>query len=261
VIALVQQLERKDARDDFEVKRLARPFTVKALDDQGTFEGHGAVFNVPHQTSSFRLPAEWQDRILPGAFGATLAEHKRRGTLPVMLYMHERGNVIGAWREMEEDADGLRVKGQIEQTAKAPSGATLYGLLKMGALNAMSIGFAPTKVALDEKKKIRDIQEVELGELSIVDIPGNGSARITDVKGANPALLKRKIEEALRDAGLSREEAKAFIADGFKALRDAVAEEEETHRTDVKNALRDAAASDDVIARIKAAVAEVRSHS
>lgn len=221
---------------ELEQKRLGRPLKIKSADDQGMFEGHGAVFEELHPTSSWRLPPDWQDQILPGAFAKTLAEHKARGTLPAMLYMHERGNVIGAWREMSEDDDGLSVKGQIETTAKAPSGATLYGLLKIGALNAMSIGFTPGKVELDEKKKIRSIVELDLSELSLVDIPGIASARVTDVKNADPARLKRRIEEALRDAGLSREEAKALIADGFKALRDAAPEDSETH------ARRDAAA-------------------
>jgi HK97 family phage prohead protease len=243
---------------DLEVKRLSRPFSVKSADEQGTIEGHGAVFNELHPTSSWRLPMDWQDRIMPGAFTSTLAAHKKSGTMPVMLYMHERGNVVGAWREMEEDADGLKVKGQVAMSAKAPSGTSLYDLLKMGGLNAMSIGFVVTKSAQDEKKKIRDIQEVELGELSIVDIPGIESARISDVKTADPARLKRKIEEALRDAGLSRQEAKAFIADGFKALRDASPEEDEGK---VSTTLRDAAADDDVIKAMRALSASLRTHS
>lgn len=235
-------MERKDR--DFETKRLGRPFSVKAVDSNGTFEGHGAVFNDLHPTSSWRLPMDWQDTIAAGAFAKTLTQHRKLGALPAMLYMHDRGNVVGAWREMGEDADGLAVKGQVALTAKAPSDVTLYELLKMGALNAMSIGFSATKYELDEKKKVRTITEIELDELSIVDVPGIPAARITDVKSADPARLKRRIEEALRDAGLSREESKAFIADGFQALRDAAADEEES----TPNALRDAAAAGDMLA-------------
>jgi uncharacterized protein len=230
---------------DHETKRLRRPFSVKALDDQGLFEGHGAVFGDTHPTSSWRLPSDWNDTIAPGAFAKTLAEHKRIGSLPAMLYMHERGNVVGAWRSMIEDADGLDVKGQVSMAAKAPSDVTLYELLKMGGLNAMSIGFEPKKYELDEKKKLPTLTEIELDELSIVDVPGIPEARITDVKSADPARLKRKIEEALRDAGLSREEAKAFIADGFTALRDAAAEEQ------AAPALRDAAADDGLRASLR----------
>ncbi len=252
-------LEQKDDAQEFEQKRLGRPFSVKALDEQGTFEGHGAVFNELHETSSWRLPMDWQDRIMPGAFSATLAKHASQGTMPAMLYMHERGNVVGAWRAMEQDADGLKVKGQVALSAKAPSGASLYDLLKLGALNAMSIGFRVTKSVLDEKKKIRDITELDLGELSIVDIPGIATARVTDVKTVDPRSI-RFLETVLRDAGLSRTEAKALLADGFKALRDAAAVEEQ-HTEEVSSALRDAAASDDVIERIRAVAALLRNHS
>jgi uncharacterized protein len=243
---------------DLEIKRLGRPFTVKAVGDQGTFEGHGAVFDELHPTSSWRLPPDWQDRIIPGAFVTTLAKHRKGGTMPAMLYMHQRGNVIGAWREMGEDADGLKVSGRVALSAKAPSDVTFYELLQLGALNAMSIGFDVTKQVLDEKKKIRDIIELDLGELSIVDIPGISSARISDVKTADPARLKRTIEEALRDVGLSRQEAKAFIADGFKALRDAEPTDEANK---VATTLRDAAADDDVIKRMRALADSIRSTS
>lgn len=218
-----------DQVQEFEEKRLGRPFKVTAADDTGTFQGHGAVFNELHGTSSWRLPPDWQDRIMPGAFGPTLERHAARGTLPPMLYMHQRGNVVGAWREMAEDKDGLAVKGQVALSAKAPSGAGLYELLKLGALNAMSIGFRPTRVELDEKAKIRTLYEVELGELSLVDVPGIPSARVTDVK-----LSIRSLEETLHALGLSRAEAKALLANGYKGIaqRDAGAVQDERAQRD-----------------------------
>lgn len=209
-----------------EVKRLGKPFRVQNTDDKGNFEGHGAVFEDPHPTSSWRLPPDWQDVIAPGAFARTLTEHKRRGTLPALLYMHERGNVVGAWRSMEEDKDGLKVAGQVALSACAPAGCTLHELMKMGGINGLSIGFIARKVTLDEKAKLRTILDVDLDELSIVDIPGGPRARITDVKAVGPRA-KQVLEDALRDAGLSRREAKALLAGGFNALRDAAADDDD----------------------------------
>jgi hypothetical protein len=37
----------------------------------------------------------------------------------------------------------------------------------------------------------------------------------------------RELEDALRDAGLSRKQAKAILADGWKALRDAALDDED----------------------------------
>lgn len=208
-----------------EERLLAKPFQVKTTDDAGSFEGHGAVFDELHPTSSWALSAEWKDRILPGAFKRTLSEHKKAGTTPVMLYMHERGNVVGAWRELEEAKDGLFGRGQVAQSARTWGGTEIRELMKMGALNGLSIGFRVRKQTLDQEKKVRDIHDVELSEISIVDIPGNHRARVTDVKsrgGMSPEFLER----VLRDAGLSRKEAKAVLAEGFSALRDVAARDE-----------------------------------
>lgn len=197
---------------------LARPYTVQTTDDQGSFEGHGAIFGDMHPTSSWTLGPEWKDRIQPGAFKRTLEAHTRAGTLPAMLFMHERGNVVGAWREMGEVGAGLHTRGQVALDARTPSGASLHGLMKMGALNALSIGFRVRKDERDQDKKVREILEVELSEVSIVDVPGIHRARITDVK--NTARAAEALERVLRDAGLSRKEAKALLAEGLGALRD-----------------------------------------
>ncbi len=211
--------------------KVSKPFAVKTTDDAGAFEGLGAVFNDLHPTSSYALSMDWKDRILPGAFVKTLAEHTKAGTLPSMLYMHERGNVVGAWREMGETGSGLHAKGQVSLSAKTSSGAGIHELMKMGALNALSIGFRVRKANLDQDKKIREITDVEMGELSIVDIPGIHRARVTDVKSGDPRSIEF-FERVLRDAGLSRKEAKALLADGFSALR-AVAAHDEPDLRDV----------------------------
>lgn len=200
-------------------ERLARPFVVKTTDEAGSFEGLGAVFNDAHPTSSWRLPMDWTDRISPGAFKRTLAAHAKAGTMPVMLYMHQRGNVVGAWREMEEVKQGLSVRGQVSTSARVENGAGLHELMKMGAINALSIGFDVRVQKLDEKTKVRDIEEIELNELSIVDIPGIHRARVTDVKTG--LIHIETLERVLRDAGLSRREAKTLLAEGYAALRDA----------------------------------------
>lgn len=205
---------------DIERKRLAKAFRVQTVDEIRSFSGHGSVFDDPHPTSSWALPMDWTDVVKPGAFKRTLADHKKLGTLPAMFYQHDPDNLIGAYSSVIEDGDGLQLEGKVAQSAKTPAGADIYELLSMGALTGLSIGFRPIKVRLDEKTKTREIQEAELHEVSLVTIPGQGSARVEDVKALrdDPSKLKRHLEEALRDAGLSRTEAKAFLADGFKAL-------------------------------------------
>jgi uncharacterized protein len=214
-------LPRRGGRDDVndrEIKRLGKPFTFKSVGDEaGTIEGYGAVFDDPHPTSSWALPPDFQDIFRPGAFKKTLSDHKSRGISPAMLLEHDRLSLpIGAWNLVEEDSDGLHVKGIL--ATKTARGAEVHELAKLGALSGLSIGFRPDKFKVDEKAKTRELLVIELFEISPVTFPGNDSARISDVKSADPALTKRRIEDALRDAGLSRTEAKALLAEGFKAL-------------------------------------------
>lgn len=217
---------------------------VKASGDTGSIEGYGAVFSDPHPTSSWMLDWDWQDTIAPGAFDDTLAEHKARGTKPVMLFMHERGNIPGAWNSMAPDSIGLKVDGMVSQNAKVPNGAGLYELAKMGGLSGLSIGFSVTKCELDEEEKIRTITGIVLNEVSLVDIPGGPSARITDVKARDPKN-RRFLEQLLRDAGVSRREAKAMLS----ALRDA--------ETDVDDEQRDADHLDEEPSELASAVSDL----
>jgi hypothetical protein len=107
-------------------------------------------------------------------------------------------------------------------------GREVYELMKMGALDGLSIGYRvdPKGVEYDEKRKRRYLKSVDLMEISAVTFPMNPRARVQAVKGAERTV--REWEELLRDAGsLSRNEAKVAASAVAVALeqRDAVKEE------------------------------------
>ena len=194
------QLERRSASPERRstVVRLEQ----RAVGDDGTIEGYGSVFNVVD---------DWGDIIAPGAFAATLAAHKAAGTMPAMLWQHRDAEPIGVWTDMVEDSRGLRVKGRL--VLEAPRGKEAHALLKAGALNGLSIGFISRKWSWDDTTDVRTLQEVDLWEVSPVTFPANGLARVDSVKSAGQAITTiRDAERALRDAGLSAEQAKALVA-------------------------------------------------
>lgn len=188
-----------------------------------TFSGYGAVFG--------NIDA-YGDVIAKGAFAKSVAEFKTTGVWPAMLSQHGGWGMsaddytpIGVWTEIREDDHGLYVEGQFADTSR---GREMYALLKMqprSAINGMSIGFRPIEWTNRSKPEDprRTLTRIDLVEISLVTFPANGKARVTGVKsdGATPTV--REVEHALRDAGLSREQAKALIAGGYKAmpLRDA----------------------------------------
>ncbi len=193
-----------------ELERKSLPLEVKAIDESGTFEGYAAVFgNVD----------AWNDIILPGAFKASLKEHKSKKTMPALLWQHDPRQPIGVWESMQEDGHGLFVKGRLLR-ADVQKGAEAYALLQAGALSGMSIGYLSRDFSIDEKNYVRTLKRVDIFEASLVTFPANEEARVTGIKAADIKTI-REFEAALRDAlGFSREEAKRIASHGFKT-RDA----------------------------------------
>lgn len=175
---------------------------LKAVGDDGTIEGYGSVFGVVD---------DWDDVVAAGAFKASLTEHRSAGTMPAMLWQHDSAQPIGVWLTMVEDAKGLRVTGKL--ALDTVRGKEAYALLKMGALNGLSIGFISKQWSYDRDTEVRTLLEVDLWEVSIVTFQANKAATVTNVKSAAEELAAPKDAElSLRDAGFSRAEAKTFVS-------------------------------------------------
>lgn len=177
-------------------------YDLKATGDTGTFEGYGSVFSIEDRGG---------DIVAPGAFTETLAASKASGRLPALLWQHRQAEPIGVYTSMDEDSVGLRVKGHL--ALKTARGAEAYELMKMGALSGLSIGYRVRDDSWDRVTGVRTIKKADLIELSLVTFPMNDASRVSSVKGQIETLEDLKsAEQYLRDAGLSRTEAKAFIA-------------------------------------------------
>jgi HK97 family phage prohead protease len=175
---------------------------IKAYDDEeedkeyGRFEGYGSVFGNKDLGN---------DVIEKGAFSKSLRKRKAKGVK--LLYQHKSDMPIGVFDEIKEDDHGLVVKGRL--ALKTQAGAEAYELLKMGALDGLSIGFRvnPKEVSYDKRANKRIIKEVDLMEVSLVTFPMNPQATVRSVKGEQYSI--REWENGLRDAfSLSRSEAK-----------------------------------------------------
>lgn len=191
--------ERKDAPSGRQVRAFV--LDLKATNDDGSVEGYGSVFGVRDS---------YDDVIAAGAFQASLAAHKKAGTMPAMLWQHDSDKPIGVWTEMVEDSKGLRIKGQL--ALETTLGKEAHALLKMGALNGLSIGFVSKQWAYDRDTDIRTLTEIDLWEVSLVTFPANGAARVTNVKSVDELQAPKDAERALRDAGFSKSDATAFVS-------------------------------------------------
>ncbi len=182
-------------------KNLDFAFELKAADD-GTFEGYGSVFNITDRGG---------DIVIPGAFANTLAEAKKSGRMPAMLWQHNQREPIGVYSEMSEDAVGLRVKGRL--ALKTQRGAEAYELMKMGALTGLSIGYRVRDDSWDRVTGVRTIKQADLVEISPVTFPMNDASRVSAVKTIEDLDSLSEFERHLRDVGgFSKSEATALVS-------------------------------------------------
>ncbi len=128
------------------------------------FAGYAAVFDAPDRGG---------DVIRRGAFGARV----RR----VPLLWQHRGQPIGEIEAIGEDARGLRVTGRVD----APE---LAVLVAKGAVSGLSFGYRTVRA---RPGRWREIERLELCEVSLVARPMQGLARVHAVAGVETALQNR----------------------------------------------------------------------
>lgn len=188
----------------FEVKR-GRAIEVKEVSNSGTLVGYGSTFNEVDLG---------YDVIEPGAFAKSLDE---RG-LPKMLWGHDfMEPPIGNWTKAEEDKRGLYLEGRLNLDMQ--KARDVHSALKNKSVDGLSVGFIPVEDEI-AKSGVRFIKEAQLYEVSVVNFPMNESARVDAVKTliSSGKITKAQLETILRDAGLSRAQAKALIAEGYDGL-------------------------------------------
>lgn len=176
---------------------------------QGVVEGYASVFGGVDSHG---------ESILPGAYSASIARHKAAGSAPLMLWSHRQDSPIGRWLSVQEDGRGLRVEGQLNLKTRA--GQDAFEHLSAGDLNGLSVGYTvPPGGARVALGGVKQLQQIDLEEVSVVSLPSDRDARVLTVKSRviKPATL-RGLEEALEELGYSRREARNISSKGFAGL-------------------------------------------
>ena len=219
----VDDMKEEAEKESLEIKSSIKAYNDDEEDkDYGTFEGYGSVFGNKDLGN---------DVIERGAFLKSLKRRKPQNVK--LLYQHKSDMPIGVFDEIREDEHGLVVKGRL--ALKTQAGAEAYELLKMGALDGLSIGFRvnPKEVSYDKRGNKRIIKEVDLMEVSLVTFPMNPQATVRSVKGEDISI--REWENGMRDAfSLSRSEAKMAA----KAVTDAFGQREVDTNVELVEAIK-----------------------
>jgi len=187
--------------------RYSLPFLdVKSTGPAGIIQGIAATWDGP--------PDMHGDIIERGAFEKSLAEHEAAGTRPALLWGHSQSDPIGKWIELRETEAGLEVTGQLTLSVRKADEA--MALAVDGALG-LSIGFKPIRQVAHKGANL--LQEVFLGEISLVGMAANPRAVITSVKSLNQVKSITEYQSFLHDLGLSVRESKRLARSGWSAYR------------------------------------------
>jgi len=100
---------------------------------------------------------------------------------PVVLWAHDYTQPpVAIARTLERTPSGLASVAEFIDPAVYPFAGTIAAMVRMGALNATSVGFRPLpgKWSYNEQRKGVDFAGQELLEYSIVPVPANASCLI-----------------------------------------------------------------------------------
>lgn len=170
---------------------LYKSFEIKA-DDAGTISGYFSTYD--------RIPDSYGDIIAPGAFANTIKARKESGHPFPLAWNHDLDQIIGTVdpEDIKETEKGPLMTASFFST---PLAQEKREIVKSGAVYQFSYAYnvldwAP--VELEDGTKANELREIELFEISIVPIPANQRAVMTEVKAGR--RNSEKDADAIKEA-------------------------------------------------------------
>ncbi len=155
-----------------------------SMPSDGVVEGYAATFD--------RIPDSYGDVIAKGAFAKSLERWGQDGKPIPLLYGHNTDDPmhnIGKVTEAHEDDKGLFVHCEFDMDN--PSAQYARKLVQEGRLWQFSFAYEirdAGNVKLDDGTDAYELRELELFEVSLVQVPANQRAVVTDVKADAPEV-------------------------------------------------------------------------
>lgn len=192
-----------------EIKKMVVPFEIKQLEEEGEF------FTFKGYASTFGNVDRGGDVILPGAFVDSIAEMKQAGDFLPAVWQHSSRDPVGIYTAFLEDLKGLWVEGKLPKADTFVSGRVVPQM-KVGSVRKLSIGYSVWMDggSFEIRDEIRYISKLKLWEVSLVTIPMNNEANITEIKSFDFKSLSDRELEGLLKAGacFSSQNAKVIIS-------------------------------------------------
>ena len=156
-----------------------KEFKVKYKDEgNGTIEGYASTW--------VREPDSYGDIVKAGAFSRTLKEWEESGRPIPFLWAHSMNDLnafIGS-AKADEDDYGLHFVAEFDGTPEAQRVRELY---KDGRLSKFSFAYDildEGQVELEDGRKVNELRDLTIYEISAVTVPANSTAEVIEVKNA-----------------------------------------------------------------------------
>lgn len=187
------------------MERLYKSFELKE-GENGIVEGYASTWT--------KTPDSYGDIVIKGAFTDTLKKRKATGHPFPLCFNHDFDQIIGAVFEAEEDDYGLKIKASFLNT---PAAQEKRELVKEGIVWQFSFAYSvlgweePTE---EERKQgiFNKLTKLELYEVSLVPVPANQTAIVTDIKKDDNIEEKSGKRNSAKDEALIREAISALQA-------------------------------------------------
>lgn len=142
--------------------------------DAGTISGYFSTYD--------RIPDSYGDVIAPGAFTETIKKREASGHPFPLCWNHDLNQIIGKVDKIEDTDKGPLMTASFFDT---PLAQEKREIVKSGVVYQFSFAYdvleaGPTE--LENGTKANELRKLDLFEVSIVPIPANQNAVMTDVK-------------------------------------------------------------------------------
>lgn len=195
-----------------------KSFELKAKEDEtGMIAGFFSTYDEE--------PDSYGDIIRPGAFTETIKKRAESGHPFPLCFNHDFSQVIGAVDKIEDTEKGPYIEAHFLDTALAQD---VRKMLKSGAIYQFSFAYDvlgwedPTKEQR-EKGISNVLTKLEVFEISVVTVPANQNAVMTEVKNAELEIKQGKrnskadenvIRDAIAQLGKCIESLESLIGEG-----------------------------------------------
>ena len=165
---------------------LYKSFGLKS-DDSGTISGYFSTYD--------REPDSYGDVIAPGAFTDTIKAREESGHPFPLCWNHDLDQIIGKVDNIEDTEKGPLMTASFFDT---PLAQEKREIVKSGVVYQFSFAYDVLEagpVELEDGTKANELRKLDLFEVSIVPIPANQNAVMTEIKSEEPETKDGEPEE------------------------------------------------------------------